>query len=48
MRIAVVDDENYICSLLEEYILDCVDRKDNKTDIFPACAEKRLCKGKSR
>lgn len=22
MRIAVVDDENYICSLLEEYILD--------------------------
>ena len=43
MRIAVVDDENYICSLLEEYILDCVDRKDNKTDISVYYSGESFC-----
>lgn len=43
MRIAVVDDENLICSQIEEYILDFVNGNDKPTDICVYYSGERFC-----
>ncbi len=43
MRIAVVDDENLICSQIEKYALDYISRNDKKSDILVYYSGESFC-----